>query len=607
LTHSCLIFLQLRKEGTFMEKLFGDVRRDLADDNGDHPLMRHPSNDHDLPPIVGSPNKAASSSRKAQVPAGLLQLTKTQYSRHLVTSSIYHNAHTNLWIVTVDTTAKSNVDHPPFATMPFISNHYINTLRAFSYDTQEEAREAAYAYSPPLPVPFREQPTCQLCRAKFAVFRRAAHCRNCGVCICSNDKCRTSWSAKRVPETYHNSHSKAGDKPRRVNVCIDCHYLAQRFRTALLQGNEEDALDVYETGNINLRCPLGKDKDKDKDKDHHFMYHQQYTISNGNSSSGNIHKSLHGETMFPVHCVAHGGNLTLLKWLVEVHYCAIFMTHTGNSSGIRRRLKNSGGGGSSTGSNTSSSFQNNFRRLPLLTSKGRSVLQIALQQQHTEMVRYLAVEMGMSLVESPDVLKDISLVTALMNLDLALRSTTSSSSGNAGAGSGHPQDQYDDEDGASLLGDPVEERRQRELTCTRDDDDSDAGNRHNDNDPQTQIVPFPKLNKSNSNTHAGGGGLPERMMSNRFQFGNVIFTSSIDDDDDQGGEGGQKPVPALSLELNGHGRHKRDNSHNNPYADDDEEDEDGDLLDENFDDGIDSDDDATVTTLHDAVSRLGLR
>jgi len=249
-------FSSLRKEGTIMEKLFGDVRRDqqLLDENGDPlNLSKHPSNS--LPSLEGA---NSSPDHAPMTPRAQRQLTKVRFPRRLMTSSILHSDPTNLWIVVIDSTGSPG--NVPVAT---------SALRAFSYYTQEEAKAAAYAYSPPQPVPFDQQLTCQLCRAKFAVFRRPAHCRNCGICICSNSACRTSWPADRVPNTYQKDHS-GNDVPRRINICTDCHCLAEQFRQSLLEGNEEEALDLYETGNVNLRCPLGKDKN-DPNGNHEVM------------------------------------------------------------------------------------------------------------------------------------------------------------------------------------------------------------------------------------------------------------------------------------------------------------------------------------------------
>jgi len=59
---------------------------------------------------------------------------------------------------------------------------------------------------------------------------------------------------------------------------------------ALLQGRYQDAVNIFETGNVNLRTCFA---------------------------------AIRGETMFPVHCCTLGGNLQLLKWLVESQLCPV--------------------------------------------------------------------------------------------------------------------------------------------------------------------------------------------------------------------------------------------------------------------------------------------
>ncbi len=53
-----------------------------------------------------------------------------------------------------------------------------------------------------------------------------------------------------VPESFNIKKSP------RVVVCKTCDFLASAFRGALLDGNYKNALKIYMTGNINLRCPL---------------------------------------------------------------------------------------------------------------------------------------------------------------------------------------------------------------------------------------------------------------------------------------------------------------------------------------------------------------
>jgi hypothetical protein len=128
-----------------------------------------------------------------------------------------------------------------------------------------------------------------------------------------------------------------------------------------MKGEEEGALTLYETGNVNLRCPFGKD--------------------------------INGEIMFPIHCAVQGGNLNLVRWLVDVHFCPIFMTQLTNHNDTK---------------------DDGMNKQPLLTSKGRSALYQAMSTQQIDILRYLVCEKGMSLFEVKD------LRTVLLNLELVL-------------------------------------------------------------------------------------------------------------------------------------------------------------------------------------------
>lgn len=72
---------------------------------------------------------------------------------------------------------------------------------------QEEAYETGLANATPMMQSMDEHPICFICKAKFAVFRRACNCRNCGVCVCS--ACSTTWPSKMLPDTYLNKKDKA--------------------------------------------------------------------------------------------------------------------------------------------------------------------------------------------------------------------------------------------------------------------------------------------------------------------------------------------------------------------------------------------------------------
>lgn len=87
--------------------------------------------------------------------------------------------------------------------------------------------------------------------------------------------------------------------------------------------------------------------------------------------------------------------MTLLKWLVDEHCCPLRSIRISNG-------KAHGSGGSYT---------------PILTSKGRSLLGIALGNRNIGIVRYLVVEKRMLLSGE----KGLDVDTLTQNLDLVLR------------------------------------------------------------------------------------------------------------------------------------------------------------------------------------------
>jgi hypothetical protein len=165
------------------------------------------------------------------------------HSRILLSATVYQNTATNLWIATLNTNQKG------VATNPATASKY---LKAFAFQSEQEARESAIANAPPKMIPFDKSPSCHICSGKFAVFRRASHCRNCGACVCSS--CHTTWPAKSLPELY-NLKNEANMK-----VCKSCDYISTSFRKALLSGDYEQAVALYGTGNVNLRSPFPPSK-----------------------------------------------------------------------------------------------------------------------------------------------------------------------------------------------------------------------------------------------------------------------------------------------------------------------------------------------------------
>jgi len=148
--------------------------------------------------------------------------------------------------------------------------------------------------------------------------------------------CSCSWSSKQIPATYNM------EKRSNVNVCLACDWLATSFREALLQGDLKGAQLLYQTGNVNLRTLYGAKK-----------------------------KSMMGdEAMSPIHMAIRGDNLSLVKWLMFEHYCPLYQS---NTTGKERSL--------------------------LKTSKGRTVIDMALEQSKPEILKFLVTNQGLSLME----------------------------------------------------------------------------------------------------------------------------------------------------------------------------------------------------------------
>ena len=209
--------------------------------------------------IISFPQPSSDSARKI-----FMIGTSKAYSRTLIPPTVYHNTATDLWVVIINTNAK--LVKPNCSSQNNINN---NSVKAFSFHTEKEARASAYANAPPIMIPFDQCQGCMLCDTKFTMFKRPRHCRNCGICICSNYSCSTIWSKKMIPETFNTKKEGA------IKVCTSCHALAERFQHALVNGRYGTAVELYLTGNINLRVP--------------FAF-------KGNSN----------EIMFPIHCAIKG-------------------------------------------------------------------------------------------------------------------------------------------------------------------------------------------------------------------------------------------------------------------------------------------------------------
>lgn len=191
--------------------------------------------------------------------------------------------------------------------------------------------------------PFSKHKCCHICTTKFAIFRRACHCRNCGVCVCKD--CVVQWPSKMIPETYNTK------KENSVHACKSCDWVCNSFRLALLEGNHDKAVALHASGNVNLHTPFANVK---------------------------------GELFYPVHCAVLGGNLDLLKFLVDGNCCPIkYVRETSGKNFATKKFT------------------------PIVTSKGRSLLGIAMENENLQISHYLVVEKGATLAGAKDVLPEM--------------------------------------------------------------------------------------------------------------------------------------------------------------------------------------------------------
>lgn len=164
--------------------------------------------------------------------------------RTLLPWSVFPSETTGMWVATVNTNQKA-----------LDSNDIVEAskaLRAFSVPTREQAEALARAWAPPRMLAFSKNSRCFICEARFAVFKRPCHCRNCGVCVCSS--CTVQWPSKMIPDTYNIKQESI------VNICKSCDWLCSAFRMAMLDGNLEQAVIIHSTNNVNLVTPFANVK-----------------------------------------------------------------------------------------------------------------------------------------------------------------------------------------------------------------------------------------------------------------------------------------------------------------------------------------------------------
>lgn len=188
-----------------------------------------------------------------------------------------------------------------------------DTLIYDGFASHSQAQRFAEAMVPPAWI---DSTFCYICLHGFALLRKGHHCRNCGNMICSDCSSKTQPGSS-LPSTYHNNEKV-------VRLCDCCTYLSDSFAEALMAGDFARCKVLYTAGNVNLRTALS------------------LSVQGSN------------DVVYPFHLAAQGGNLDIMKWLLEDHLCPI----TDNGS-------------------------------PLKTSSGLTCLAVAAKYGNADIMKYL--------------------------------------------------------------------------------------------------------------------------------------------------------------------------------------------------------------------------
>ena len=344
------------------------------------------------PPSQPQPKSSSTSKRKSDKTSKIFMIDNTKvYSRTLVPPTIYYNPVTGLWIVTINNSNEKGSKSFMSKTLQKMKSSSTNndstlesnviSVETFSYQTEKEARTSAYAHAPPIMK--KNNNVCMQCSSGFTFFKRPHHCANCGIIICNKYKCCTYWSNDMLPKTYHeNGKKNKMMKSSTVRVCTSCNILSKRFQHALEMGRYDTAMELFLTGNINLRVP--------------------YTFNNKSGGS------------YPVHFAIEGQSEKLVRWLVDIQHCPLFVSSTesgkggeidnrSGSDGVASSVMNAGARliqHLSPSTTTDSKRYQSERYIPTLrTSKGRSIIDVALKTRHVGILRYLINEKKVSVYE----------------------------------------------------------------------------------------------------------------------------------------------------------------------------------------------------------------
>jgi hypothetical protein len=174
------------------------------------------------------------------------------------------------------------------------AKHNINvneTVNIGIFPSYRAAKLACWGLSPPLWSIYSDRTECYICSWKPRISKRLFyglhHCRNCGYFVC-NQCSSKSWPSSMIPASFHYSETF-------VRVCDCCFELANIFVKALREGNLKRAICAFSTGNVNIYCPY----------------------------------SVYKTEEYALHSAAIGGNVILVKWLLEGRQCSLFDNKTG--------------------------------------------------------------------------------------------------------------------------------------------------------------------------------------------------------------------------------------------------------------------------------------
>lgn len=271
-------------------------------------------------PLVPTDQSALEASRNAAVPSPIVNSHFNKIKRRVILPFQVEERNGKFYpkITLVQPKIKSASKSPQGSRPDFIS--------LGSCSSREIAMKLGAVNSPPTWAGGNDLKECSLCLKHETFFSKIHHCRNCGYYVCTDCSDKT-WMHTMLPPAY------VSDNEMNIRVCDSCTYLMEGFDDALRNGDAVIAMAFFSTGNVNLHNQLS------------------------------IYKSSH----YPIHSAAQGGNIEILRWLLEVRRCT-----------VRRE------------------------DMPLETSEGLSVFAIAAYYGHTDIMRYLVQIHGCKVTEVKD-------------------------------------------------------------------------------------------------------------------------------------------------------------------------------------------------------------